>query len=338
MTPPVQRRHVETARHRTSYLEPGPDDGPLIVFLHGWPELSVVWRPQLEHLAAAGWHAVAPDMRGYGASSIPQQVSAYTVAELTADMVELHDALGAAPAVWVGHDWGAPVVWTMASHHPERCRAVAGLSVPYLARGFALPTLLPLVDRTLYPEQAYPAGQWDYVLNHRESFSRTVQDFEADVTGTLSLLYQPSDPAAVGRPSAFAGVRERGGWFGEARRPPATDRDTVILPSEDLDAMVAAFTAGGFSGPDAWYLNDDANLAHAARARDFGRLSLPVLFVHATGDTVCDTLGTALAEPMRQDCSALTEVSVEAGHELMLEAPGPVNDAITAWLAAAVPA
>lgn len=104
----MERRHVETARHRTSHLEAGPDDGPLIFFLHGWPELSVVWRSQLEHLAAAGWHAVAPDVRGCGASSIPEQVSAYTVAELTADMVELHDALGAAPAVWVGHDWAPP--------------------------------------------------------------------------------------------------------------------------------------------------------------------------------------------------------------------------------------
>lgn len=334
----MRRRHVETLRQRTGYLEAGPDDGPLIVFLHGWPELSVVWRSQLEHLAAAGWHAVAPDMRGHGASSIPDHASACTVAELTADMVELHDALGAAPAVWVGHDWGAPVAWTMASHHPERCRAVAGLSVPYLARGFALPTLLPLVDRTLYPERAYPAGQWDYVLNHRENFSRTVHDFEADVAGTLSLLYQPSAPAATATPSSFADVRERGGWFGDAHRPPATDHEAVVLPPDDLDAMVAAFTAGGSSGPDAWYLDDEANLDHAARARDFGRLSLPVLFVHATGDTVCDTLGTELAQPMRQDCSALTEVSVDAGHELMLEAPGPVNDAITTWLAAAVPA
>ena len=267
-------------------------------FVHGWPETSVVWRARLEHFAAAGWRTVAPDMRGYGASSILPQVDAHTVAELSTDMVELHDALDAAPAVWVRHDWGALVAWTMASHHPDRCRVVAGLSVPYLARGFALPTLLPLVDRDPYPARTHPTGQWDYVLNHREHFPRTVQDFEADVAATLSLLYQPSD----------------------------------------LDAMVAAFTADGFAGPDAWYLNDEANLAHAARARDFGRLSLPVLFLHATDDPVCDTLRTDLARTRREDCSAPTEVTVDAGHELMLEAPEQVNAAIVAWLVDIVPA
>ena len=140
----------------------------------------------------------------------------------------------------------------MASHHPDRCRGVAGSSVLYLARGFALPTLLPLVDRDLYPVSPHPAGQWDYVLNHREHFSRTVHELEADVAATLSLLHQSSDPSAVGQRAAFADVRARGGWFGGGRRAPSTDRGVALLPTEDFDAAVAAFTAGGFSGPDAW--------------------------------------------------------------------------------------
>ena len=109
-------------------------------------------------------------------------------------MLELHDALGTAPAVWVGHDWGSPVVWAMASHHAGRCLGAINLCVPYLARGFALATLLPLVDRALYPAETYPVGQWDYWLFYREHFGRAAGDFEAHIAGTIAALYRASSP------------------------------------------------------------------------------------------------------------------------------------------------
>jgi len=321
-----------TARHHTAWIEAGPQDGPLMVLIHGWPELGLVWRAQIEHFAAQGWRCVAPDMRGYGGSAVPDRVSAYAVRELVGDMVELHDALGGAPAVWVGHDWGSAVAWAMASHHRERCRSVVSLCVPYFARGLALPNLVPLIDRALYPEDRYPVGQWDYWLHHREHFGRAARDFGADVRATMTMLYRTAPERRTGELAFSAGIRAAGGWFGKARRAPAMPRDETLLSQADFDALVAAFGATGFAGADAWYMNDAANLAFAAEAPDFGRLALPALFLHAARDTVCDTVGSRLAEPMREDCADLTEVTIDAGHALMLERPAEVNAAMTRWL------
>ncbi len=328
-------RRIETARHRTAWIEEGPSDGPLMIFIHGWPEIGLLWRAQLDHFAAAGWRCVAPDMRGYGGSSVPTRTGAYAVRELVSDMVELHDALGGEPAVWVGHDWGSPVVWGMATHHPERCRAVANLCVPHLARGFALPNLVPLVDRELYPGRDYPVGQWDYWLLHREHFNRTVRVFEADVRATFSASYRTGSPMAVGKPARSADMRAKGGWFGPGPGAPDVPRDEALMPQETFDALVAAFERTGFGGADAWYLNDAANIAYADEAVSFGRIDLPVLFLHAEWDMVCDTVHSRLADPMREDCSDLTEVTIAGGHMLMLERPDDVSAAIGSWLASA---
>ncbi len=334
MNEPVFATHrLATARHHTTWLEAGPAAGPLLIFIHGWPELGLVWRAQLTHFAAAGWRCVAPDMRGYGGSAVPTAASAYAVRELVADMVELHDELGGAPAVWVGHDWGSPVVWALAAHHADRCRAVANLCVPYFARGFALPNLLPLVDRDRYPADQYPAGQLDYFLFYREQFAQAAQDFEADVAATIAVLYRTGSPEALTKPALTAAIRAQGGWFGPAHRAPAMPRDEALLSQADYDALVAAFRTTGFRGANAWYLNDAANLNYAAEAPDFGRLRLPVLFFHAEWDTVCDSAHSRLAEPMRADCPDLREVTIPGGHELMLERPAEVNAALGAWLA-----
>jgi pimeloyl-ACP methyl ester carboxylesterase len=109
-------------------LEQG--QGPLVVLCHGWPELSYSWRHQIPALAAAGFHAVAPDMRGFGRTSAPAEIDAYSIFDLVGDMVALVAALGAREAVIVGHDWGAPVAWHAAMFRPDIFKAVAGLSVP----------------------------------------------------------------------------------------------------------------------------------------------------------------------------------------------------------------
>ena len=334
---PLVRRSHETPRHRTSWIEAGPDDGPLMVLIHGWPELGLVWRDQIEHFAARGWRCIAPDMRGYGDSSVPDSTAAYAVRELVADMVELHDALGGTPAVWVGHDWGSAVAWSMASHHPTRCRGVVNLCIPYFARGMALPTLVPLVDRALYPEERYPVGQWDYWLYYREHFGQASRDFEADVRATLALLYRTAPEGRAGKPSLSSGIRAAGGWFGDARQAPSMPRDEAMLSEATFDALVAAFEKTGFAGAGAWYMNDAANMAYASEAANFGRLTLPALFLHAERDHVCDTVHSGLAEPMRGDCADLMEVTLDAGHELMLECSGEVNAAIENWIDARVP-
>ena len=207
---------VRTERHRTAYLECGPASGMPMIFLHGFPELAIVWKAQMVYFAAKGWRCIAPDMRGYGGSSAPARVADYTVGEISTDMVELHQALGGKPAVWVGHDWGAPIAWAMASHHPERCRGIVALCVPYHPRGHALPNMVPLVDRRMYPVETYPVGQWDYWLYYRESFPLVRRDFERDVAGTINALFRSGKPGDVEKPSPTAACV--GTAAGSARR------------------------------------------------------------------------------------------------------------------------
>ncbi|HET9926411.1 MAG TPA: alpha/beta hydrolase, partial [Methylomirabilota bacterium] len=214
----VVEKIVKTERHKTFFLASGAEDAPVIVFVHGWPELSISWRHQLPCFAGLGFRAVAPDMRGYGRSSVYARHEDYALEHIVKDMLELLDALGREKAVWVGHDWGSPVVWSLASHHPDRCFGVANLCVPYFAKGFAPRTLVPYVDRAVYPEAQYPVGQWDYQLFYEESFGKASAAFEADVRNTVKALFRKGNPGGKGKPSRTAQVRRDGGWFGGAGR------------------------------------------------------------------------------------------------------------------------
>ncbi len=326
---------VETTdRHRTAYIEAGPVDGPLLIFIHGHPELGIVWRDQIEHFASAGWRCIAPDMRGYGGSSVHEDVEAYSMREIVEDMAELHDSLGGAPAVWVGHDFGGPVVWQLAATEATRCRAVASMNLPYFPTGFGLESLVPLVDRELYPVERYPLGQFDYIKFYEESPEKAAADRKADVPAFLAMLFSKTPPEAVGTPAFTATVRENGGWFGTADRAPKTPRDPRVMSEEMFDAFVAAFERNGFAGPDSWYRNEAANIGYAEEAPNGGQLTLPVLYMHSRFDVVIDTVNAPLAEPMRAACTDLTEVTFDAGHWLGLESPREVNAAIEQWLAA----
>ena len=152
----ITEHTTQSSRHTTFYLAAGPEDGPLIIFVHGWPELSISWRHQLPVMGGLGFRAVAPDMRGYGRSSFYRKHSDYAQREVVADMLELLDALGRDKAVWVGHDWGSPTVWRLAAHHPDRCIAVANLCVPYYALDRGIDGALAYVDRNVYPQDTFP--------------------------------------------------------------------------------------------------------------------------------------------------------------------------------------
>ena len=337
MTFPITENIVKTARHTTFYLGCGAEDAPLIVFVHGWPELSISWRHQLPCLAALGFRAVAPDMRGYGRSSVYSRHEDYALEQTVKDMLELLDALGRDKAVWVGHDWGSPVVWSLASHHPERCFGVANLCVPYFARGFAPATLVPLVDRSVYPEAQYPAGQWEYQLFYEESFDKASAAFEANVRNTVKALFRKGNPNGKGKPSRTALVRHDGGWFGGTGQAPDLPMDTDVLTVEDAHKYAAALEGNGFFGPDSWYMNSGRNLEFAANAVNGGKLLMPVLFLHGEYDYTCETVASRLAEPMRQDCRHLTEVTVASGHWMAQEKPAAVNAALARWLAREFP-
>ena len=303
-----------------------------MIFVHGWPALSIMWRRQLEHFAGLGYRCVAPDMRGYGKSGAPNAREDYALENITGDMIELLNALGGERAIWVGHDLGSPVVWSLASHHPERCRAAVSLCVPYMAQGFAPATLVPLVDRTVYPEAKYPAGQWDYQLFYEQDFEGARAAFEADLPATFKALFRSGSANEKGRPSLTARITRDGGWFGGGGRAPDLPRDPAVMSETDLAEYVGAFERTGFFGPDAWYANNDRNLEYAARVRD-GVLRLPVLFLHARYDTICETVESKMAEPMRRDCTNLTERILDTGHWMPQERPAEVNAALEGWLA-----
>jgi pimeloyl-ACP methyl ester carboxylesterase len=334
---PITEHVVKTARHTSFYLASGAAGAPLIIFVHGWPELSISWRHQLPVFAALGFRVIAPDMRGYGRSSVPTRHDDYTMEQITTDMIELLDSLGRDKAIWVGHDWGAPVVWSIASHHPDRCHGVANLCVPYFPSGFGPGAAGALIDRTIYPADQFPAGQWEYQLFYRENFDKARAAFEADVNATVKALFRKGDPAGRGKPSRTAFVRRDGGWFGGKGKAPDVPRDPDVLTEADQAAYAAALGRNGFFGPDSWYVNPEANAAYADRSVNGGRLDMPVLFLHAAYDYTCETMDSRLADPMRSGCTDLTEGVVHTGHWMAQEDPVAVNAALARWIARKLP-
>ncbi|MEZ5260348.1 MAG: alpha/beta hydrolase [Acidimicrobiales bacterium] len=333
----IEEHWVSTDRHRTFYLAAGPADGPLLIFVHGWPELSISWRHQLPVFAGLGFRVIAPDMRGYGRSSAPRRLEDYAQEHIVTDMVELLDALGAERAVWVGHDWGSPVVWNIASHHPDRCRAVASLCVPYATLERGWDQTIARVDRNVYPIEQYPVGQWDYQVYYQESFEEASATFDADPYLTAKALFRKGNPKGRGKPSATALVRAGGGWFGGAGVAPDIPADHDVVTEGDLRTYAESLARNGFFGPDAWYMNHAANEAYAARAHDDGRLGMPVLFLHARYDYTCETIDSRLAEPMRELCADLTEAVLDTGHWMAQERPAEVNAELARWLVQHVP-
>lgn len=336
MTYSTTEHTFKSDRHTTGYLACGAKSGPLLIFLHGWPELSLSWRHQLSVFAELGFRCIAPDMRGYGRSSTYDRHEDFAQELIVADMLELLASLGHEKAVWIGHDWGTPVVWNIAALHPAKCIGVAGLCVPYLATGHTLESLVPLIDRSIYPTADYPVGQWDYHLFYEENFERARKDFEANARNVVKALFRKGDPNAVGQPVRLAAVRKAGGWFGGGACPDLP-RDSDVISEADLEAYTTALTRNGFFGPNSWYMNRKANGVYAQVAKNGGKLSMPVLFLHGSYDTICETIRSRLAEPMRLDCSDLTEVVIRSGHWMAQEQPVAVNIALTKWLAAKFP-
>jgi len=305
-----------------------------MIFLHGWPGIGLIWRAQIETFASLGWRCIAPDMRGYGASSAPAAPEAYALKEIVLDMLELHNHLGGSPAVWIGHDLGSPVAGALAAHHPQRCLGVVLVSVPYFPSGFALANLVPLVNRELYPADQHLNGQWDYCRFYVTHFEQTVSDFDADIPATLAAIYRSGDPTSKGQIYRSALVSRRGGWFGSAHRAPTISPDPALWPPGDFDTLITAFRATGFRPANAWYLNDDANIAYAHRAPNGGVLRQPVLFVSGAFDGLCDIAQSGIGDPMRRACPDLSVTNQPAGHWLPLERKVELAENIRSWASA----
>jgi pimeloyl-ACP methyl ester carboxylesterase len=231
----IQHRTIEANGIRMHLAEEG--SGPLVVLCHGFPESWYSWRHQLPALAAAGFHAVAPDMRGYGATDAPEEIGRYTLLHLVGDVIGTLDALGAETAVVVGHDWGAPVAWHAALLRPDRFRGVVGLSVPYRPRGTAPPTsVMPQTDDAMFYQLYFQAP------------GIAEAELARDIRGTIRrLLYSFSGEGfpSVSARSPFGGamVARRGGVLDGTVAPDVLPGALVTVPAlyvaGDRDLVVA---------------------------------------------------------------------------------------------------
>src|SRR5262245_32855964 len=264
----VAHRMVEANGIRLHLAEQG--EGPLVILCHGFPESWYSWRHQLTALSAAGFHAVAPDMRGYGRSDRPEAIDQYTLLHLVGDMLGLLDALGAERAVIVGHDWGAPVAWHAALLRPDRFRAVIGLSVPFRPRGPVPPTsVMPRHQDAMF-----------YQLYFQQP-GVAEAELERDVRQTfVKILGNVPGGAPAGAP---VGMVPRGGGFITGRPSP------TVLPAwlgdADIDFYVGEFERTGFRGGLNWYRNIDRNwelLAPFAGAK----VTVPALYMAGDRDLV----------------------------------------------------
>lgn len=317
MGPDIATTHVETNGIGLRVAVEG--DGPLMILVHGWPELWYSWRHQIPALAAAGYRVIAPDVRGYGGSDKPHAVEAYDMRTLTADVVGLIDAFGEEEALLVGHDWGAPICWHTALLHPERVRAVAGLSVPFLPRAPASPTRM---YRALY------AGRFFYQLYFQEE-DVAEAELEADVRTALRKIYYGASGDAEGPPL------ERGNTsvgLLDGRIDP--DPFPAWMSEEDLDYFVAAFEQSGFRGPINRYRcmdGDWEDLSELAGAK----IRQPSCFIAGSRDLVRDLIPGAdlYADPGAHCTDFRGQMIVEGkGHWIQQEAPGEVTKGLLEFL------
>lgn len=288
--------------------------GPPVVFLHGFPELAYSWRHQLPAVAAAGYHAIAPDMRGYGGSSRPEAVEDYDIHHLVGDVVGLLDALDVARAVVVGHDWGAAVTWNLALMHPERLVAVCGMSVPFTPRG-------PRRPSDAWPEVF--ADKFFYV-RHFQQLGVADAELAADpaytMRGWLSGLHAGDGTQLIG-PDDGRGVMDR---------LPKFDDLPSWLSQAELDHYAAEFARTGFTGGLNWYRNTDRNWETTPQLAG-ARVTVPSFFIAGAADPVL-----WMNPPQRQgehmdDLRGV--VTIEgAGHWVQQERPDEVNAALLEFL------
>lgn len=298
--------------------------GPLVLLCHGFPETSHAWRHQLAALAQAGFHAVAPDLRGYGLSDCPEGIGQYTTLDVVGDLVALVGVLGESEGVIVGNDWGATIAWQAAMLRPDRFRGVVALGVPMMGRA-------PLAPSRLFPQN-------DQAWFYTHYFSKrglAESELKRNVAATLRKIYFSA--------SGDVGVRDAStpNPFGLVPRDKQyldTLGDFPSLPdwlgSADLEAFVRAFNVSGFLGGLNYYRNLDRNWEMQAAFEGL-RIEVPALYLVGERDT-------GLAMPgMREIIDAMPKIVPNlrksavvptAGHWLPQEAPDVVNAALVEFL------
>ncbi len=274
-------------------------------------------------------------MPGYGGTWTSTDPADFALEKTVPDLLELLSHLGRKQAVWIGHDWGVGPLYALASHHPEVCRAIVGISVPYWTIELGLPALMESIDRDLYPEDKFPNGQWDYQVFYEQEPKAGDKQFMANLEIYLKLMFSRGTSEAGKSVARTSEVTKNKGWFGGPGAPvPDLPLEKTTLNQELFDALIASAKKNGWHGATAWYLNHAANRRYTLeQSVNDGKLEMPVLFVHTEYDAVCQTVyNPKLMKEMRQRCENLTEFVIKAGHWGNLECPEEVNSGIVEWV------
>jgi pimeloyl-ACP methyl ester carboxylesterase len=313
----VTHRSVDVAGRAFHIAEAG--SGPLVLLLHGFPECWYSWRHQLTALAAAGYHVVAPDQRGYGRTGGPAEADQYTMLHLTGDVIGLMDALDAEQAVVAGHDWGAPVAWNTALLRPDRIRGVIGLSVPYTPRGSSRPIEML---RAVFTDGFY--------ICYFQQPGVADAELSADPRDTFRrLLYAASGEGSMG---GIPVVPAGGVFLDMCPEPPALPG---WLTEHDIDVFVAEFAQSGFTGPLNWYRNLDLSWELMA-AWKHAPVTVPALYLAGDRDLVVSfSGGPGFLPRLRDIVPDLRDARLlpGCGHWTQQERPDEVSRAMISFLA-----
>ncbi|MGH1489457.1 MAG: alpha/beta fold hydrolase [Acidimicrobiales bacterium] len=278
--------------------------GNPIVLCHGWPELAFSWRHQIPALAAAGYHVIVPNQRGYGNSSRPTEVTEYDIEHLSGDLVGVLDHYGYEDATFVGHDWGAMVVWGLTLLHPNRVNRVINLSVPYQERGEQ-----PWIEMM----EAFFGGDFYFVhFNRQPGVADAVLD--ENTFQFLRNMYRKNVPLAAPEPGMM--------MINIARAE--TPAGEPIMSDSELAVYVSAFESTGFTGSINWYRNLDRNWHLLADADPI--IKQPALMIYGDQDLV------AKSENLSDFVPNVEVVSLDCGHLIQQEKPEETNQIILSWL------
>ena len=284
--------------------------GPLVLLCHGFPECWYSWRHQLPALAEAGFHAVAPDMRGFGQTEAPEDIADYTLAHSIADMVQLVSALGEKQAVIIGHDWGAAVAWNSALLRPDIFRAVVAMSVPYSERRPVAP-LKALRD----------AGANNFYWLYFQTPGVAEAEFERDVDRTVRTFAYGTGVSLMLKPGQ--------GFLTDTTIP---QQSPSWLTDEDVSYFVEAFKRSGYRGGLNWYRNLDRNWAISGGWQGL-KIQQPALFIAGANDGVIKFMAKALEQlPTTVPGLKKTLLVPDSGHWIQQQRAAEVNAAILEFL------
>jgi len=303
---------IETNGIRMAVYEQG--QGEPVIFLHGFPELAFSWRFQLPALAGAGFRAIAPDQRGYGQTTVPPEVDDYHIDCLIADITGLLDALEFEQATFVGHDWGAFVLWHMSLLCPERMKKQAILNIPFWPR--------PPVDPVSLFRQRF--GDDFYIVNFQDS-KEADKTFASDPAHFFDVLMRKNQVSRSDFERLPPEQRVLSLLRTFARQESGGD---AVLTNEERDYFASAFTKSGFTGPINWYRNWTANWERLEGVPQI--VEVPTLFIGAVDDIV---VSPEHIEGMKPYVTKLeSHVLENCGHWSQQEKPDEVNRILVDWL------